>query len=452
MLSVVKLEQAVINCIWDEPDLIYKFDKPYFQSRIAQDLFNTLKALYEDQVPFLINNIIAEGNKHNDRISREFLEKLRSEEYSVESFETYYFPQLRKEYAKVQIRDKLLQDTLIETSSKEDFDVEKVNEFVIDLQENLDIIRGKESTLMSATQMALRYEEALQKRARGEHKYSFGDSFLDRFLTVGAAPGQITTIFGATGVGKSTYALNLVNRQINKHIPSLYISLEMDTISTMDRLIAIRQGVPVSLFYPNEEDDIPEEAFQFFREESNKLSKSKRFYFIEDPTVSLSDLEFLIQEAKRKMGVSYLICTVDLLTMISDIGGNPSEIEESMNRVHRIAKRNNVHIVGVLQANRSADSHSVPSIDQIDRLRPTLNNVKNSHAFAERSRILLSVFRPYYYARRYFPDAPELETMEDVLEIGILKQSQGQTGHILKYLYDGEKFSIYPFLNNEEEI
>ena len=30
MLGIVKIEQQVLNCVWDSPELIYKFDKGLF--------------------------------------------------------------------------------------------------------------------------------------------------------------------------------------------------------------------------------------------------------------------------------------------------------------------------------------------------------------------------------------------------------------------------------------
>lgn len=446
------VEQQVLNCIWDNPEYIYRFDRDYFISEIAQDLFYTLKSLYESKVEFSITNIVSEGNKRNNTISKQNIQSLREQEYKLEDFDNFYFKALRKNYAKHRIQNKLLKETLSETSQKGELNTDKIRDLQNEIESSLELIEGKEAILLDPKMISVRYEEVLHARNRGEYKYSFGDSHLDRNLVMGAAPGQITTLFAATGVGKSAYALNLVNRQINKRIPSVYFSLEMDTIATMDRLISMRRRVPTRLFYPEEDtNELNDRAFEILKEETEILSRVQNFFFVEDSSLSLLDIEMLIREAKRKMKSNYLIVTIDLLTMVKDFSGqDPSKYEESMNLLHAIAKRNHVHVLAVVQANRSADSAGVSTIDNLDRLRPSLVHIKNSNAIAERSRLVLGAYRPKYYAERLFPEAPELDTMDDIMEIQLLKQSHGQVGKIVKYLYVGEMFSMYPFFDDSD--
>ena len=67
--------------------------------------------------------------------------------------------------------------------------------------------------------------------------------------------------------------------------------------------------------------------------------KNSKFFLVDNPSISTKDVEVLIKEAKKKMGVDYLICTLDLATMLTDMGEKPSEIEQSMNRLSAIAKK-----------------------------------------------------------------------------------------------------------------
>lgn len=452
MISLIKVEQQNLNVVWDCPEYIYKFDRPYFISTIANDIFQTIKKLYENGIKITASDVVTYGNSRNSEITKENLDILRSQEYEIENFK-FYFDNLKKNYAKVKIEEKILKEVVVETSSKGELNVKKIQELSNSLQEHLDIIKGKDSVLQSIEQIGTKYRGVLVARKLGQYKFSTGDSLLDSHLAMGFAPGQITTIFGSSGVGKSAFALNLFSKQINKRIPTMMISLEMDEIATMDRLISNRKKLPSRLLQFKDDDavDTSEQIFSVFEDGLNDLIKyDKNFFLVDDPSIRLSDLELLVKEAKKRMDTEYLICTIDLLTMMSDFGSKPTEMEESMNKLNAIAKRQNVHFVCLVQANRSVDNVSITTIEQIDRLRPkSLHGIKNSAAIAERSRIVLSVFRKKHYANELFPDDPSLEFMDDTMTITVLKQNQGVTGSIINYLYDPFIFRIYPYQEAE---
>jgi replicative DNA helicase len=446
-MTIVKIEHQVLNCIWDNPEYIYKFDRPYFISSVASDILSTLKNLYEHKIELSIHNVLTYGGSKNIGITKENLEFLRTQEYSLDEFD-FYFLNLKKNYAKLQIEEKNLKEVILQTSSKGELNVEKFQDLVNTMQENLDIIKGKESVLQSIETIGTRYRGVLVDRKLGKYNFSTGDSTLDRSLTTGFAPGQITTIYGSSGVGKSAFALNLFSKQINKQIPTMMITLEMDETATMDRLIANRKKIPARLlqFKDDESKEDSERIFEIFEDGLQELTKYDKFFLVDDPTVKVSDLEVLCKEAMKKMKVSYMVCFIDLATMLSDFGEQAIEMERSMNRLSGIAKRLGIHFVLLVQANRGVDNISIQSIEQLDRLRPkSLHGIKNTAAIGERSRLVLSVFRRKHYAEELFPNDPQLQFMDDILEVTIIKQSSGVTGRIIKYLYEPEIYRIFPY-------
>ena len=363
---------------------------------------------------------------------------------------------LQKGVQKFNLR-KIAVDLLEEVNSHDDLDASFVSNSLSSMNDVISNSFNK-SVLKSAETWSNEYYQELLNRQNGK-TYSFADAHLDKYLPRKAAPGQFILIAGSTGTGKSTMCLNLVNGFINLNIPSIYISLEMDGISTFDRLLAMRTEIPVSALYGSGDDLIP--IMKKFKEEKEELEKSKNFFFVEDPNLSLAHIQSLIREYKQRTSNDYLIVTIDLITMVQDFQetgkGNStlaSTMEMGINRLNAICKEENVCVLGVAQFNRNSDSARVTSIEDLELLRPQLNHVKNSHALAERSRVVLSVFRPKYYATRYLTHLPEVEDMEDVIELQVLKNSQGQVGKIMKYAFDGEIFRTYPIEesdNSEEE-
>jgi replicative DNA helicase len=130
---------------------------------------------------------------------------------------------------------------------------------------------------------------------------------------------------------------------------------------------------------------------------------------------------------------------------------NKAELyENAMNSLHEVARRNNVHIVGVVQSRRPDTRINITNVEQLERFRPHIEELKNSAAIEERSRTVISVFRKKHFAMRYLPQDPETLIMSDIAEIDILKQNMGVLGRI-KYLFDPECYTFTKLVDEDEE-
>lgn len=310
-----------------------------------------------------------------------------------------------------------------------------------------------DSTLLNFSDWSDRYIDDLEQRKLGR-KYSFGDPLLDKYLFKGASPGCITIVCASTNMGKSTYVLSLMDNLLEQNVPCMYISLEMGTIDTMDRLIAKRLGIPnMELYKPENMDGVIEQV----KEEQENLSNRKNFYFCEATGVDVDKLRSLIREFKQKTKQNYCLVAIDLLTgmknfMVSNNNvSTASTIEVNMNKLEELAKEENVHILGVVQINRQSDHIKISHVEEIPKLRPTIGDIKNSGAFCEKAQTVVCLFRPRFYSDRYCQDDPASATMDDILEAQILKDRNNQSGKILKYMFDGKYFKLVPLLEDEEE-
>ena len=164
----------------------------------------------------------------------------------------------------------------------------------------------------------------------------------------------------------------------------------------------------------------------------------------------------MIKEYKQRTKNDYVFVVIDLLTMVKEFskanGNMAQSIEVAMNQLHAIAKAEKVHILGVVQFGRNADNTKIHSIEELDNLRPSLNDIKNANAIAERSRVVLGLFHPKNYVDKYLVpiNAPGSEDFEDTIEVQILKNSQGSVGKVFKYMAISEQFKLIPI--EEEDI
>lgn len=439
-------EKNVLKCILQDPRLLYDIDREWL-SPVARNIYDSVEKLYEDKNTITLENIavLIESEDDYAEIVRDQLLN-DDEQFALKDF-TVYRNRLKTDYAKREIAYSV-ENILVKSKERGELNVDEMEMIQKNLNRNMELINGQETCLQTITEVGERYRKQLVARQQGLF-YSYGDSALDK-ITIGAVPGQMTTIFGTSGMGKSAFSINLFNKQINKRIPAMYITLEMDETSTMDRLVALRCKIPVSDLMMRgsiSDEGASMEGLQIierFDEELVKLKKMQDTFFIVDqPSFKLSDLESMIAQAKKRMGTDYLICTIDLWTMISDVGTQASDIEDAINRTSAIAKRQNVHIINIVQANRDTDNKNIPSVDMINLLKPkTINSIKNSAAIGERSRTVLAVFRPKHYAEQMFPDDPLTNLMDDTFSVICLKASMSKIGREVKYLYRPEIFRL----------
>ncbi len=458
-ISTVLAEQNVLRMIIDSPSTyITKVDPEYFVSPIAKSIFLAIKTLYENQIRVTPRSLFSEVSKTDSSIDEAKIIHLFEIEVppdDVPGVFEFHYSSLRKEYAKNKLQMKG-QEVLIESSRKGDFNTEAIVKLRNEIDRQLEIIQGKPSIILTGNDLINFYEEELKERA--SHYYSTGDKYLDDHVTMGEWPGTQTALYAATGMGKTDYALFLFAKQINKKIPCVYISLEMPKGMLMDRIIAAKYQIPMDKFYPKpyDEEGMPDYIYDLITKEKEAMLHSPFFRLVDVSSLSLEELEDIARKIKQEMNVKYLNIFTDLMSMVNEFnnseeGMNKADaIESSMNKTNAIAKRNDIHLFNIFQANRAADNVRLTDVEDVNRLRPSLNNIKSSGAIAERSRLVLSAFRARYYVQRYLPDAPELLIMEDILEIDILKQSQGGPAR-LQYLFDGPTARITRYVEDSPD-
>ena len=450
--TIALIEQTLIQKIIVEPDHVYEVNEEDFVSDTAVALITSIKNLVNNNVEINARNLHIEVNRL-DSISESNIEVLfNGDEVSDKAFE-YLYKSLLKEKARYELNNTLVYDLIREGAKKGELDIDKVQEISRDINSLVLSINTDKTLILDGETMLDRYEVITRERAKGNSFYDTGCSHLNSILTEGFPPQKITTIFGPSGIGKSTYALHLVNRQINKQIPSNYISLEMDLISTVDRLICMRHSIPISDIIPNKDSGfiVQEDIVKIVEQERNALGNNKYFTFIDKPVLNLSDVSYIIEESKAIMGVDYLICTIDLGTMISEFNlgsSKASDYEHAMNGLHVIARNTNSHIVIVVQSRRPSQKVVIDCVEDLEKYRPQIEEIKNSGAIEERSRTIISTFRAKHFGLRVIPDDPQVQAMDDLMDITVLKQNMGRIDKV-SYLFDPERYILVPFIPEE---
>ena len=451
--AVIAAEYRLLNAVIHTPDYLNdsRVHEGLFPHEVAKSIFRAICDLNVEEIPITEASLFQRGNEVDFNVTTEVINQVFSVANGAEKLDDIV-KTLGKQKRKMDIIEKLNEVVRV-ANAKGELDLIDLSAKLYDVEEILSGTYDKQ-IMQDFDTWFEKYLLDIDQRLLGK-KYSYGDALLDEALVKGAYPGAITTIAGSTGQGKSAYVLNLVNQMVNTGVPCIYISLEMSGVDTMDRLISLRRDIPTKALYDVEAlPDIKKQV----EEERQKLAANKLFYFVEDPSMSLGQINALIKEFKQRTHSEYVLVAIDLVTQLQDFtklasGMNlANTYEMAMNKQNIIAKAQNCHFIDVVQFNREADNVRITAFEDLDdpALRPMLNNIKNAQAIAERSRAVLGLFRPKYYADRYLSDADEVEYMKDVLEVQVLKQSNGVTPK-LKYLYEGEIFRISPLVEDPND-
>lgn len=438
---VVSAEYQVLKLMIKYPELDY-FDitENSFPHKIARALFNAILMLEENNEQVNEGSLLRVGNSIYDKIDIATVNYLFS--FTVDpSSHREAIKTLSEASKKFKLEMKSTElKAMIESNDPLDQNF-ALN--VLAQMQDIVILDINDKSNITLEQLCDTYKEELLLRKEGR-SYPFSDEWLNENLTRKGAPGQIILLAGGTGTGKSAYCLEMINGDINLDYPAIYFCLEMDQISTMDRLISRRTGIPINEWY---QKGVGMDILLEKLEEERKDLSGKPFWLIDD-VVSLPQIQNKIKEFKVKYKVPYLRVYIDLITMVPEFmntrrGGTiAGAMELSINQLLATMKKENACGICVAQFNREPDAVRITDIDQVGNLRPGLHHVKNSHALGERARTVLGCFRPKYMLKRMFPENEEVDLMVDEFQVQILKQSQGATGHIGHYLFDGPTMTL----------
>lgn len=455
--AVITAEYRLLNALVKNKDYLndIRISEDIFTDEAAKSLYEAISNLHAANIEITKASLLQAGTEIDYNVNKAIVDTIIDIDNQGASSLEDILPVLETARLKQSFNNAL--ETLRTTiSAPGEIDKEKLKEKLYSLEKTIDDSIISSSPLKTFEEWSNDYIEDLEERRNGR-KYTYGDIFLDNYFFKGAYPGAITIVAANTSMGKSTYVLSLIDNLLERNVPCIYFSLEMSGVSTYDRLISSRRSITSEALYDTSNvDNIIAEV----KQEIDNLKDRKLFRFCEETNINIPILRKYIREFKQQTKSNYAFVAIDLLTQMKNFmsasngSSTAASIEIAMNDLNALAKEENVHILGVVQFKRDSDSVKIHSVEEIDLLRPTLTDIKNSGAIAERARVVLSLFRKKYYSDRYLVPfgVPGAEDVEDIMEVQVLKNSEGKgAGKIFKYMFDSSYFKLLPITTDSEE-
>lgn len=452
-------EYRLLNALYLNPNKFLEIGRDDFVHETCKDVYDAMQKLNDASIPQSKNAIFQDASARNINVSASFIQAFININNDPNVVVKDAVDMLHQAQHSIKALNNL--EEVRKLVNENPLRTEEINEKIKDLlysSESELMPINKKQGIKTFDEVEQSYLENFEERKNGK-QYEFGDPVLDKAVKYGPAPGQGGLIAAATGMGKSAFCLNLINRAINNRIPVMYYSLEMGEIDTFDRLMALRSNTDMDNIVNPTDKDVWQLEKDMIKNQFDVLKQNSNFRFSENASVSLSQVKQDIKKFQQDINQEYCIVVFDLLSMVKEFmvvdknGLNFAQgIEVAINMLNAMAKELGIHYIAVLQMNRKSEGEGhIDDLDDLNKLRPVRNQIKNSGAFLERVRWAIGLFRPKYYAELMIEDKALWEDMPDYCEVSMLKQNQGMIGIVGKYLFDPDTMSMTPVIEEEVE-
>ena len=332
-----------------------------------------------------------------------------------------YYCKLVKEKA---VARKLIEaSTAIATRGYEGGDMEEIldqaEKSIFEISENR--IRPSYFPVRDILKDTFKSIEALYERKELVTGVPTGYHDLDK-MTAGLQPSDLIIVAGRPSMGKTAFALNLVEyatTHADKAVPAVIFSLEMSKEQLVQRMLCSLAKVDAGRLRTGHlgEADWPKLTMA-----AGQLNETQ--IFIDDtPAISVLELRSKARRLKAEHGLGLII--VDYLQLMR--GSNPESRQQEISEISRslkaLAKELALPVVALSQLNRSLESRT-------DK-RPMMADLRESGAIEQDADVIMFVYREAVYCEDCKSRERTCEKGHDKdAEIIIGKQRNGPIGTV----------------------
>ncbi|MDX2480510.1 MAG: replicative DNA helicase [Desulfuromusa sp.] len=332
-----------------------------------------------------------------------------------------YYCKLVKEKA---VARKLIEaSTAIATRGYEGGDMEEIldqaEKSIFEISENR--IRPSYFPVRDILKDTFKSIEALYERKELVTGVPTGYHDLDK-MTAGLQPSDLLIVAGRPSMGKTAFALNLVEyatTHADKAVPAVIFSLEMSKEQLVQRMLCSMAKVDAGRLRTGHlgESDWPKLTM------AAGLLNETQIFIDDTPAISVLELRSKARRLKAEHGLGLII--VDYLQLMR--GSNPESRQQEISEISRslkaLAKELSLPVVALSQLNRSLESRT-------DK-RPMMADLRESGAIEQDADVIMFVYREAVYCEDCKSRERTCEKGHDKdAEIIIGKQRNGPIGTV----------------------
>lgn len=419
MHDTLELEQQLIATLVAYPEAIAKAaeiigNKPVFRYELAA-AYHCIVKMWEAREHIDILTVKASLTEHKKHFDNMIVETLPVLPTSVET------------YARLLVQS-YIKKSVGEIGRELSGDSQKPDQDAYDLLETAEskIFRIATSLVRKdfvSVGDALRHALANMEKAKvdGFGGVPSGFPTLDEILG-GFHKTELSIIAGRPSVGKTAFALDILDHASSRGIPCGLVSLEMGATQLANRLLARHSGIPSHRirmgFLTNDEERI-------VRETSRKMSATP--LFIEDSgSISVGELKAKCRRLILEHRVQLIV--IDYLQLLSAGKGKDGNREQEVSFMSRsmkaLAKELNIPIIALSQLSRQVEYRSAK--------KPQLSDLRESGAIEQDADVVIFIWT-------------ESDNADEYRNVMVAKQRNGPLGEIeVEYIKDKNTFKERP--------
>ncbi|WP_110602538.1 replicative DNA helicase [Salinicola lusitanus] len=233
-------------------------------------------------------------------------------------------------------------------------------------------------------------------------------------MTSGLQPSDLVIIAGRPSMGKTTFAMNLVEHAVvSSDKPVIVFSMEMPAESLMLRMLSSLGRIDQTRVRTGqlEDEDWPRLT------SAVNLLKDRQLFIDDTPALSPNELRSRVRRIAREHGNVGLVM-IDYLQLMQVPGlseNRTAEISEISRSLKGVAKEFNCPVVSLSQLNRS--------LEQRPNKRPVMSDLRESGAIEQDADVIAFVYRDEVYNS----DNPDNKGLAELI---IGKQRNGPIGTV----------------------
>ncbi|RAO95262.1 DNA helicase [Mycoplasma wenyonii] len=465
-LDIAWVERAVLSSyIYNYADVINLSEieavaPEFFQNAIPRQIFQTLLTLEVKNGSF-DPILIYESLKSNNQFNQSFLESCSDYLTNLPRRANFfnfrkYLEILRNNWVKKELNN--LSQEILQTRCNSDI----INDLIARWEKSfLEItLKDRKLNYLSSKEVVKSYDYLVEssQTQESDRYLTSGYSLLD-FKIKGFKPGQFVVIASRPGVGKTTFALNLINNNLHKISPPFkaekenaigIFSLEMINEIIIEKLIAIDSKTELYTLQRLTEGKKVQDLYLGIIENSKKRLSEANLLFCDDANITLGKIIATIKLWARKYSLKLVI--IDYLQLINlpldkELNNlNPTQKISLISRQLKIlAMELNICILSLSQLNRKLEERRGS-----DRI-PVLSDLRDSGSIEQDADIVIFLFPSLGKKMKEVVELEdEIEMVGDEelnysteISLKIGKNRYGPTG-IIRFLLDKEigKFSV----------
>jgi len=255
-------------------------------------------------------------------------------------------------------------------------------------------------------------------------------------LTSGLQPADLIIVAGRPSMGKTTFAMNLVeNAALKADAPVAVFSMEMPADQLAMRMISSLGRVELQNLRTGR---MREQDWPRITSAITLLNQKRSVYIDDTPAMTPTDLRARARRLKRDHGLSLIVIDYLQLMRLADSKENrATEISEISRSLKALAKELDVPIVALSQLNRG--------LEQRPDKRPVMSDLRESGAIEQDADVIMFIYRDEVYN----PDNPDSKGRAEIL---IRKQRNGPIGMVpLTFLGQYTRFENFaPEMSSSE--